>query len=73
MLQATSGKKKEKGLGKVSSVTGSNSLLKFKHFFIESQVKDNLHYQLQILLTLRVYLDIYRKRPTIWQYTLHTK
>lgn len=50
--------KKEKGLGKISSVTGSNSLLKFKHFCVESQVKSDLYYQLLILLTLRVDLDI---------------
>jgi len=48
MLLPASGKKKEKGLGKVSSVTEGNTLLKFKHFFVESQVKHNLHYQLLI-------------------------
>lgn len=73
MPLATSGKKKEKGLGKVSRVTGGNGLLKSKHVFIESQVKDNLHYQLLILLTSGVYLNIYRKRPVTSQYTLHIK
>lgn len=42
----------------MSIVTESNSLLKVKcFFFIECLVQDNLHYQLLIYLTLKVYLE----------------
>lgn len=51
-------KKKKKDLEKMSIVTESNSLLKVKcFFFIECLVQDNLHYQLLIYLTLKVYLE----------------